>query len=70
MEIRDVLLSPNTLVPATASTVMLMWMSSEKLLVKISAAAAQAALAAAAFAPKFVSKRAVNVGVMIKTIFP
>ena len=63
-------LLPKTLVPATASTVMLMLILSEKWLVKTWAAATQAALAAVAFAPKFVSKLAVNVGVMIKVIPP
>jgi hypothetical protein len=47
---------------------MLMLMSSEKWLVKIWAAAVQAALAAVAFAPKLVSKFAVNVGVITKAI--
>ena len=55
-----------TCVPGSASTVMLMWMLSEKRLVKTSAAVIQAAFAAVASAPKFVSNLAVNVGVMIK----
>jgi hypothetical protein len=49
---------------------MLTWMSSVKWLVKTWAAASQAAFAAAAFAPKFVSKLAVKVGVMTRTISP
>ena len=61
---------PKTFVPATASTVMLMLMLSENWLVKTWAAATQAAFAAVAFAPKFVSKLAVNVGLMIKMIPP
>ena len=68
MDRRLAKLSPKTFVPGTASTVMLMLMSSVKLLVKIWAAATQAALAAAASAPKFVSKLAVNVGVMTRRV--
>jgi hypothetical protein len=63
-------LCPKTFVPGTASTVMLMLMSSVKRPVKTWAAATQAALAAAASAPKFVSKLAVNVGVMTRIISP
>lgn len=68
MDSRLAKLSPKTFVPGTASTVMLMLMSSMKLLVKTWAAATQAASAAAASAPKFVSKFAVNVGVMTRRV--
>ena len=68
MDRRDVKLWPKTFVPATASTVMLMLMLSEKWVVKTWDAATQAALAAVALAPKFVSKLAVNVGLIFKMI--
>jgi hypothetical protein len=64
MEKSEVLLWPKIDVPATASTEMLIWILSAKLDVNTCAAASHAAFAAAAFAPKFVVKAAVNVGLM------